>query len=76
MVTFSLYIITQEQLTEQDRAHLCSALRTPNQLKNTLEDISILLGFLSSMGGNGETYIRDYANKTLRMKPPAVGQCE
>ena len=66
--------IIQEQLTEQDRAHLCSALRTPNQLKNTLEDISILLGFLSSMGGNGETYIRDYANKTLRMKPPAVPQ--
>ena len=45
-------------------------LRTPDRLRENLDVVDIVLGFLSSGGGRAEKLLGDYINKVLKMKKP------
>ena len=45
-------------------------LRTPDRLRENLDVVDIVLGFLSSGGGRAEKPLGDYINKVLKMKKP------
>ena len=43
-------------------------LRTPDRLRETLDVVDIVLGFLSSGGGKADQPLKGYVNQTLKMK--------
>ena len=43
-------------------------LRTPDRLRETLDVVDIVLGFLSSGGGRADQPLGEYINHTLKMK--------
>ena len=43
-------------------------LRTPDRLRETLDVVDIVLGFLSSGGGRADQPLGGYINHTLKMK--------
>jgi len=43
-------------------------LRTPDRLRETLDVVDIVLGFLSSGGGKADHPLREYIHHTLKMK--------
>ena len=43
-------------------------LRTPDRLRETLDVVDIVLGFLSTGGGRANQSLRWYINNTLKMK--------
>ena len=43
-------------------------LRTPDRLRETLDVVDIVLGFLSTGGGRANQSLRGYINNTLKMK--------
>ena len=53
---------------------ILSELRSLDRLRETLDVIEIVLGFLSSGGGKPEKKLGEYIDKTLRMKSKRVSQ--
>ena len=43
-------------------------MRTPNHLRETLDVVEIVLGFLSSGGGKADRPLGEYVHHTLKMK--------
>ena len=43
-------------------------LRTPDRLRETLDVVDIVLGFLSSGGGKADQPLKGYVDQTLKMK--------
>ena len=43
-------------------------LRTPDRLRENLDIVDIVLGFLSSGGGRADKPLGDYVDKVLKMK--------
>ena len=64
---FSVPYLTQTALPLQIQQEILSDLRSSSRLKETLDVVDIVLGFLSSGGGNAEKNLGDYIDHTLRM---------
>ena len=58
----------QETLPQRVRQDIITELRTPDRLRETLDVVEIVLGFLSSGGGKADKPLGDYIDKTLKMK--------
>ena len=58
----------QETIPLRIRQDIVSELRTPDRLRDALDVIEIVLGFLSSGGGKAEKPLGDYIDKTFKMK--------
>lgn len=56
------------------RKNIIAELCTPDRLRETLDIIEIVLGFLSSSGGRAEKPLGDYIDKTLKMKKRSFSQ--
>ena len=57
----------QTSLPFQVQLEILSDLRSLSGLKETLDVVDIVLGFLFSGGGNAEKNLGDYIDNTLRM---------
>ena len=53
---------------------IITELRTPDRLREALDVVEIVLGFLSSGGGRAEKPLGDYIDKTLKMKKRRFSQ--
>ena len=54
--------------------NIISELSTPDRLRETLDVIEIVLGFLSSSGGRADKSLGHYIDKTLKMKKKRFSQ--
>lgn len=57
----------QTQLPFEVQQEILSDLHSSNSLRESLDVVDIVLGFLSSGGGNAEKNLGDYIDNTLRM---------
>ena len=53
---------------------IITELRTPDRLREALDVVEIVLGFLSSGGGRADKPLGDYIDKTLKMKKRRFSQ--
>ena len=58
----------QEKLDQRVRQAIIADLPTPDRLREALDVVEIVLGFLSSGGGRADKPLREYIDKTLKMK--------
>jgi hypothetical protein len=58
----------QVKLEQTVRQAIIAELKTPHLLRESLDIMEIVLGFLSSGGGRAEKSLGDYIDKTLKMK--------
>ena len=58
----------QEQLGSRVKQEILSELRTPARLRETLDVVDIVLGFLSSGGGKADKPLGEYIDRMLKMK--------
>ncbi len=58
----------QERLESRVQREILAELRTPDRLRENLDVVDIVLGFLSSGGGKAAKPLGDYIDKVLRMK--------
>ena len=58
----------QEKLEQRVKQAIVADLPTPDRLREALDVVEIVLGFLSSGGGRADKSLGEYINKTLRMK--------
>ena len=58
----------QEKLEQKVRQDIIAELYTPDRLREALDVVEIVLGFLYSGGGKADKPLGDYIDKTLRMK--------
>ena len=58
----------QEKLEQRVRQAIIGNLPTPDRLREALDVVEIVLGFLSSGGGKADKPLGEYIDKTLRMK--------
>ena len=58
----------QEKLEQRVRQAIIADLPTPDRLREALDVVEIVLGFLSSGGGKADKPLGEYIDKTLRMK--------
>ena len=52
----------------EERKAILKELRTPDRLRENLDVVDIVLGFLSSGGAKAEKPLGDYIDKVLKMK--------
>ena len=62
------------KLEQRVRQDIIAELRTPDRLREALDVVEIVLGFLSSGGGKAEKPLGEYIDKTLRMKKRRFSQ--
>ena len=60
--------LLQEQLNSRVKQEILSELRTSDRLREALDVVEIVLGFLSSGGGRADKPLGDYIDKMLKMK--------
>ena len=58
----------QERLEPRVQREIIAELRTPDRLRENLDVVDIVLGFLSSGGGRAEKPLGEYVDKVLKMK--------
>ena len=58
----------QVRLQPQVQKEIKSELRTPDRLRENLDVVDIVIGFLSSGGGKPEKRLGEYVDKVLKMK--------
>ncbi len=58
----------QVKLEPQAQKEVLSELRTPDRLRENLDVVDIVIGFLSSGGGKPEKPLGDYIDRVLKMK--------
>ena len=58
----------QEKLEPRVRQAIVADLPTPDRLREALDVVEIVLGFLSSGGGKADKSLGEYIDKTLKMK--------
>ena len=56
------------------RQDIIAELRTPDRLREALDVVEIVLGFLSSGGGKADKLLGEYIDKTLKMKKRRFSQ--
>ena len=59
---------TQKPLPPRLQQEILQELRTPDRLRETLDVVDIVLGFLSSGGGKANQPLGEYVHHTLKMK--------
>ena len=59
---------TQTSLPPRMQQEILQELRTPDRLRETLDVVDIVLGFLSSGGGKADQPLKGYVDQTLKMK--------
>ena len=57
----------QVKLEQTVRQAIIAELKTPHLLRESLDVMEIVLGFLSSGGGRADKPLGDYIDKTLKM---------
>ena len=60
--------ILQEPLASRVKQEILSELRTPDRLREALDVVEIVLGFLSSGGGKADKPLGEYIDRMLKMK--------
>ena len=58
----------QERLDSRAQKDIISELRTAHRIRDTLDIVDIVIGFLSSGGGKPEKPLGEYIDRILRMK--------
>ena len=61
-------------LPQRVRQGIVAELRTPDRLREALDVVEIVLGFLSSGGGKADKPLLEYIDKTLKMKKRRFSQ--
>ena len=56
------------------RQDIIAELHTPDRLREALDVVEIVLGFLSSGGGKADKHLGEYIDKTLKMKKRRFSQ--
>ena len=64
----------QERLPVHVQTEILLELRTLEQVRETLDIVDIVMGFLSSGGGNEEKSLGEYVEKVLKMKTRNLSQ--
>ena len=58
----------QVRLEPRIQKEILAELRTPDRLRESLDVVDIVIGFLSSGGSKTDKPLRDYIEKVIRMK--------
>ena len=61
-------IILQVKLSDREQKDINNELRTPQDLRDCLDDVEIIIGFLSSGGGDANIELRKYVKRALKME--------
>ena len=61
-------MLKQEMLPQRVRQDIITELRTPDRLREALDVVEIVLGFLSSGGGKANKPLGEYIDRILKMK--------
>ncbi len=64
----------QKRLEARVQKEIISELRTPDRLRENLDIVDIVIGFLSSGGGKPEKPLGEYVDRVLRMKKRPFSQ--
>ena len=67
MFTHNFFLL-QKQLNPREKQEILSELRTSDRLRDALDVVEIVLGFLSSGGGKAKKPLGEYIDKMLKMK--------
>ena len=67
-------MLEQETLPQRVRQDIVTELRTPDRLREALDVVEIVLGFLCSGGGKADKPLGEYIDKTLKMKKRQFSQ--
>ena len=70
----TIIFLLQKQLNPREKQEILSELRTSDRLRDALDVVEIVLGFLSSGGGKAEKPLGEYIDKTLKMKKRRFSQ--
>ena len=62
------YCILQEPLPLRIQQEILQELRSADRLRDTLDTVDIVLGFLSSGGGKADRPLGEYIRYVLKMK--------
>ena len=65
---FSVTWFVQVRLEPRVKKEILSELRTPDRIRENLDVVDIVIGFLSSGGGKTEKPLGEYVDRVLRMK--------
>ena len=68
LLSYSHDFLLQEQLNPRVKQEILAELRTSDRLREALDVVEIVLGFLSSGGGRADKPLGDYIDKLLKMK--------
>jgi hypothetical protein len=60
----------QEDLGPEAQKEIVKELRTPDRLRENLDVVDIVLGFVSSGGGKADKKLGEYVRKVLQMRRP------
>jgi hypothetical protein len=63
-----MIFLLQEPLNAREKQEILSELRTSDRLREALDVVEIVLGFLSSGGGSAKKPLGEYIDKLLKMK--------
>ena len=55
-------------MDSQTKKEILAELRTPDLIRENLDVVDIVLGFLSSGGGKPDKLLGEYVDKVLKMK--------
>ncbi len=61
-------LFMQVRLLPRVQKEILSELRTPDRIRDNLDVVDIVIGFLSSGGGKPEKPLGEYIDKVLKMK--------
>ena len=64
----SLVIIIQMRLEPRVQKEILAELHTPDRIRENLDVVDIVLGFLSSGGGSAKMPLGEYIDRILRMR--------
>ena len=64
----AIFFLLQKQLNPREKQEILSELRTSDRLREALDVVEIVLGFLSSGGVKADKPLGEYIDKMLKMK--------
>ena len=56
------------KLSDREQKYINNELRTTQNIRDCLDDVEIIIGFLSSGGGDANIELRKYVKRALKME--------
>ncbi len=68
VISYMMLYCLQIKLDDKKRSDILIELREPQNLRACLDVVEIVIAFLSSSGGDANKQLKEYLNKSLKIK--------